>query len=76
LTVLTLNFLSSTANGHTECANALRFDPTVVSICLAAKHGDWLVMKALLVQGVSINTTRRHISTKGKSLMFYIQERQ
>lgn len=53
------------ANGHVECANALRFDPAVVSICLAAKHGDWLVTKALLVQGVSINTIRRHISTKG-----------
>jgi serine/threonine-protein phosphatase 6 regulatory ankyrin repeat subunit B len=50
------------ANGNIDCANALRFDPAKVSICLAAKHGDWLVMKALLSQGISINTIKEHYS--------------
>jgi ankyrin repeat protein len=50
------------ANNHIAAANAVRFDPEKVSICLAAKHGDWTVMQALLCQGVSINTQRNHQS--------------
>jgi len=41
----------ATAHEHTEAADILRYDPQLVSICLAAKHGDWSVMKALLAQG-------------------------
>jgi ankyrin repeat protein len=48
------------ANGHMDTANVLRFDPARVSICLASKHGDWLVMKALLLQGVDINIIKEH----------------
>jgi ankyrin repeat protein len=59
------------ANGHIDAANALRFDPNNVSICLAAKHGDWLVMKSLLCQGVSINKTKQHINPKTKD---YVHE--
>lgn len=53
------------ANDHINAANAIRFDPEKVSICLAAKHGDWTVMSALLCQGVSINTKRNHMSKTG-----------
>eukprot|EP01035_Chromulina_nebulosa_P023030 gene23030-29843_t len=52
-------------NGHLEAANVLRFEPAKVSICLAAKHGDWLVMRSLMWQGVSINTQRQHFGPKG-----------
>jgi ankyrin repeat protein len=58
----------SLANDHIEAANAIRFDPERVSICLAAKHGDWTVMSALLCQGVSINTQRNHMSKTGDQL--------
>ncbi len=57
------------ANGHIDAANALRFDPEKVSICLAAKHGDWLVMKALLCQGISINATRQHVHPQTKEIL-------
>ena len=43
------------ANGHVEATNTLKYEPAKVSICLAAKHGDWSVVSALLRQGVSIN---------------------
>eukprot|EP01033_Poteriospumella_lacustris_P011374 gene11374-8092_t len=49
------------ANGHMDTANVLRFDPHKISLCLAAKHGDWLVMKALLLQGISINVVKEHV---------------
>ena len=42
----------ATAHEHAEAADILKYDPQVVSICLAAKHGDWSVMKALLAQGI------------------------
>lgn len=50
--------------GHKESADVLNFDPDKVSISLAAKHGDIRVTKALLAQGVSINTMRRHFVDK------------
>lgn len=56
------------ANGHIAAANAIRFDPERVSICLAAKHGDWAVMQALLCQGVSINTQRNHLNKTTEAL--------
>ncbi len=52
-------------NGHTDSADVLKYDPEKVSICLAAKHGDERVTRALLAQGVSLNTRRRH-STNSK----------
>jgi len=42
----------ATAHEHAEVVDILKYDPQVVSICLAAKHGDWSVMKALLAQGI------------------------
>jgi ankyrin repeat protein len=56
------------ANNHIAAANAIRFDPEKVSICLAAKHGDWTVMSALLCQGVSINTQRNHMGKNSDAL--------
>ena len=47
----------ATAHEHAEATDILRYDPQVVSICLAAKHGDWGVMKALLAQGMCILQT-------------------
>lgn len=41
--------------GHQDAIDVLRYVPEKVSICLAARHGDWVVMSALLRQGVSIN---------------------
>jgi ankyrin repeat protein len=58
------------ANGHIDAANAIRFDPENVSICLAAKHGDWVVMRALLCQGVSINTQRQHMNRAGDAIQY------
>ncbi|CAM9168121.1 unnamed protein product, partial [Ectocarpus fasciculatus] len=46
--------------GHKDTADVLNFDPDKVSISLAAKHGDIRVTKALLAQGVTINTKRNH----------------
>jgi serine/threonine-protein phosphatase 6 regulatory ankyrin repeat subunit B len=51
--------------GFTDVYNMLRFDPKQVSICLAAMHGDWLVIQSLLLQGVSVNTRQKHHSDKG-----------
>eukprot|EP00981_Chlorochromonas_danica_P002428 scaffold471_cov318-Ochromonas_danica.AAC.19 len=48
------------AKNHVEAANMIKYDPNKVSICLAAKHGDITVMRALLLQGVSINAIRKH----------------
>lgn len=53
----------ATANNHVDVTNMIRYDPAKVSICFAAKHGDLTVMKALLLQGVSINCTKKHLLT-------------
>lgn len=58
------------ANGHVEVANAIRFDPEKVSICLAAKHGDWTVLSALLAQEVSINTERIHMNKINDTIQY------
>lgn len=50
----------ATVNGHNEAANVLRYDPAEVPISLAAKHGDWVVLKSLLYQGIGINTIHTH----------------
>jgi ankyrin repeat protein len=47
-------------NNNELAADCMRFDPQKISICLAAKHGDWRVMNALLSQGVSINARKKH----------------
>jgi hypothetical protein len=44
--------------GNLDTISLLKYDPNTVPICLASKHGDWVVMSALLRQGISINTTR------------------
>jgi ankyrin repeat protein len=44
-------------NNHADAVNILRYDPTQISISMAARHGDWNVMKSLLNQGVSVNFT-------------------
>ena len=54
------------ANGHLDTANTLKCDPNVICICLAAKHGDWTVLSALLRQGVSINATQKIIVGKDR----------
>jgi ankyrin repeat protein len=53
--------------GHKLAADVCRYDPEKVSICLAAKHGDIGITRILLLQGVSINTSRRHKTLTGKS---------
>lgn len=45
---------------HRVVCDCLQFNPDSVSISLAAKHGDWRVMSALLLQGVSINELKCH----------------
>lgn len=42
---------------HVDAINTLRYDPNQISVSIAAKHGDWTVVKALLNQGVSVNAT-------------------
>jgi hypothetical protein len=42
----------ATLKNFLECADVLRYDPVHVPICLAAKHGDWNVLHALLLQGL------------------------
>ena len=57
--------------GHADAADVLNFDPTKVSISLAAKHGDVRVTKALFLQGVSMNSRRMHYSdTTAKSQLY------
>lgn len=53
-------------SGHKSAADVCRYDPEKVSVCLAAKHGDVGITRVLLLQGVSINTTRRHKNIAGK----------
>lgn len=55
-------------NGHTDTANVLRYDIHRISICLAAKHGDWTVLQALLWQGVSVNVLKQHVHPQRASV--------
>lgn len=52
--------------GHPEIATILKFDPKTVSLSMAASHGDWKVVKALLNQGVDVNILESHESVKGE----------
>ena len=36
------------------------YDSNKISISLAAKHGDWMILKSLLNQGVHINAIKLH----------------
>ena len=60
----------ATAHEHAEAVDILKYDPQVVSICLAAKHGDWSVMKALLAQGICYRH-RIHIHILNYYYLFY-----
>jgi ankyrin repeat protein len=58
-------------HGCRGTADVLRFDPVRVSIALAAKHGDIRVTKALLLQGVTLNTRRKHFSDQTMKNQLY-----
>lgn len=46
--------------GNQDLIDILNFNPSDISIALAAKHGDIRVSRALIAQGASINTRRKH----------------
>lgn len=62
----------ATNNNHAAVVDVLRYDPAVVPINLAAKHGDWSVTYSLLLQGVSVNSFQRHYE-KSSSIIIHSQ---
>ena len=55
-------------NNCLEAMNVLKYNPVTDSICLLAKQGDWVGVRSLILQGVSINSRQRHVNDKGAKI--------
>lgn len=54
-------------NNFHDAVNILTYNPTD-SICLLAKEDNWVGVKSLLLQGVSINSRQRHTNENGSKI--------